>query len=183
MWPLANPAPAEPARAATRTALVLVPSPARTAGRGRRRLAIDLVVVIVLAGNAFGIRHLRSVDHTAVRLAVTEQELLQQLESRRNDVAVLQRDIAVVERELKVRTTARDHLHAQAAAAHSATANANAAVVATLRKAGAQRARLDALNQCLAILHKAMNAISVGDQSSGSSELRALDTRCNELGR
>jgi hypothetical protein len=184
MWPLTNPAPDERSSPPARPQLVLVPRPRRGAEKRRgRRAVIFLAAVALVAGNVLGVQHLRSVDRTATHLAAEEQLLLQQLASRRVDIAGLQRDIAATARELRVRTTARDRLHAKAVSARAAAAGANAAVVTTLRKAGAQRARLDALNQCLSILHKAMNAVSVGDEHNGSSELRNLDTQCNELGR
>jgi chromosome segregation ATPase len=184
MWPLENPAPADLRRVPARPELVLVPRPARGArARRGRRIAIGLTVAVLLAANAGGVHHLQAVDRTARRLQAAEEQLQQRLASRRVDIAALERDIAATATELRARTAARDQLDAKAASAGAAAAAANAAVLATLKKAGAQRARLDALNDCLSILHKAMNALSVGDEGNGSTELRNLDSKCNELGR
>ena len=191
MWPLENPAPAEPARAPTRTRpeLVLVrPTPPRTLGErapvlSRRRVASFLVVVAFLGANAAVAHDLVSADGRAARLRADQQQLQAQVESRRDGVSALQTSIEHATRELRARTATRDRLLARAASARAAARSTNRAVAKTLRSAGAQQARLDVLTGCLSVLHRAMNALSVGDASNGAVELRNLDAQCDGLGR
>jgi hypothetical protein len=164
------------------------PAPPRTFGwralvRSRRRVASFFVIVTIVAGNAAVAHDLVSANGNAARLRAEQQQLQAQLELRRNGVSALQTSIDHATRELRARTATRDRLLATAASARAATASTNRAVAKTLRSAGAQQARLDVLTGCLSILHRAMNALSVGDESNGSVELRNLDTQCDGLGR
>ena len=162
--------------------------PRRTPGwraivQSRRRVACCLVVVAIVAGNVVVAHDVVSANGAAARLRAQQQQLQVQLEFRRGRVSALQSSIERATRELRARTAKRDRLLSKAASARAAAASTNRAVARTLRNAGAQQARLDAFNDCLSILHRAMNALSVGDASNGSAELRNLDTQCDGLGR
>src|SRR2546423_8979503 len=110
MWPLENPAPADPARvpASTRPELVLVRAPARprrTPGwraivQSRRRVACCLVVVAIVAGNAVVAHDVVSANGAAARLRAQQQQLQVQLEFRRGRVSALQASIEPATRGL-----------------------------------------------------------------------------------
>jgi hypothetical protein len=143
-----------------------------------RRVWCSLLAIVFLGGNALVAHDLVTTSAGASRLQAEAHNIQLQLQARHADLAALQTQVQRALEDLERHTAGRNAINARTASARAATASTRAKAAAALKRVDAEHVKIGSLTGCLAVMHRAMNALSVGDTAAGSAQLFQLGPAC-----
>ena len=136
------------------------------------------MIVAVLAANGFVGRDLVATRraHRAVAAAASRAD--RRVAQQRTNLTHLRVALAQVTHRIAQSAAARNRAKAATTRANANAQSARTRATSAIAAADADRARTELLHACLTVLHSAMNALAVDDQTSGANELRMLEAEC-----